>query len=114
MATDVQELFISQSGTTSGATGTITSPDAVLIVGRVAVKVTPGSTLSAGVLLTLEVSANDGTNWVQIAQVRTGVTSGETYGYEFDVSGWEDVRLTYSAPSSSTAIYAFISGIKNA
>lgn len=112
MATDVQTNLINESAVTAGGTGTASAVGAVLIVGRVAVEVTPSAALTSGCLLTLEASI-DGTNWVQTAVVRTGLTSGETYGYEFDVSGWEYVRLTYGATSSNIAIRADLSGVKN-
>lgn len=109
MATDVQTNLINETAVTAGGNASRTS-GGCLAVGRLGVEVTPSATLSTGVLLTVEVSV-DATNWTQIAVVRTGIASGETYGYEFDVSGWEDVKLTYGTSSSNIAIRADISGI---
>lgn len=108
--TSVQQNLIDQSAVLAGGVGTASGLTSCLVIGRVAVEVTPSANLSNGCLLTLEVSI-DGTNWTGIAAVRTGLDANEAYLFEFDVDGWQHVRIHYGSTSANVAIRADLSGL---
>lgn len=98
--------------TSDTAGGSVTTDvGSKLLVGRLAVEVTNATEPSTGRLLTVEVS-NDNSTYVQIPQVRAPVTASTTFGFEFDVSGYRYIKLTYGSVDQAGDVVGILSGVR--